>query len=208
MVKDNDKKSYWKVYNSKPKVMKRKREWYKEHPQTVEQKERRKKYNQKPEIKEKKKIYMRDYPKNKIKANQDRYRIKKGCIKKPVAPKNKEEARKRIRVYQNAYRKRPKINIIEKLRCRISFIKRQYPNIKKYPRKEYGIDYMEIIEHLKPFSEDISLYDIHHMKPLFKFTFINEEGDVNIEEVRKAFAPENHQWILRSEHRKINHRNL
>ena len=70
--------------------------------------------------------------------------------------------------------------------------------------KKYGIDYKEIIEHLKPFPEDLSKYHIDHIIPLCSFRFINEDDSINFEEIKKAFAPENHQWLLKEENlRKI-----
>ena len=56
--------------------------------------------------------------------------------------------------------------------------------------KKYGIDYKAIIEHLKPFPKDISIYHIDHIKPLCSFDLTSPK------EVKKAFAPENHQWLL------------
>ncbi len=56
--------------------------------------------------------------------------------------------------------------------------------------REYGIDYNAIMEHLKPFPKSRELYHIDHIKPLCSFNFNNKE------EIKKAFAPENHQWLL------------
>ena len=33
----------------------------------------------------------------------------------------------------------------------------------------------------------------------------NEDGSTNLEEVKEAFAPENHELMLTSEHKKLNH---
>ena len=60
---------------------------------------------------------------------------------------------------------------------------------------EYGIDYQEIINYLKPFPDDITLYHIDHIRPLCSFNFINLNGSTNQQEIKKAFAPENHQWL-------------
>lgn len=61
--------------------------------------------------------------------------------------------------------------------------------------KRYGINYQKIIEHLKPFPEDLSKYHIDHIRPLCSFQFINLDGSTNLDEVKKAFSPENHQWL-------------
>ena len=62
--------------------------------------------------------------------------------------------------------------------------------------KKYGIDWKKVIEHLKPFPENIGDFEIDHIIPLHTF-------DLNYpEQVKKAFAPENLQWLLRIENRK------
>ena len=55
---------------------------------------------------------------------------------------------------------------------------------------KYGLNYKSIIEHLKPFPEDIHKYHIDHIIPLCSFDLTDPE------QVKKAFAPENHQWLL------------
>ena len=67
---------------------------------------------------------------------------------------------------------------------------------------KYGIDISAIIEYLKPLPANLSDYEVHHIKPLFTFDFNN------LEEIKKAFAPENHKLLLIEEHRKINHWNF
>ena len=57
------------------------------------------------------------------------------------------------------------------------------------PSKKYGINYKAIIEHLKPFPENISEFHIDHIKPLCSFNLEDPE------EIKIAFAPENHQWL-------------
>ena len=49
---------------------------------------------------------------------------------------------------------------------------------------------------------NINDYEIHHIKELSSFNFKNEDGSPNFEEIKKAFAPENHQLLTIEEHRK------
>jgi len=60
---------------------------------------------------------------------------------------------------------------------------------------EYGINYKKIIEHLKPFPKDIENYEVDHIVPLSWFDFNNPE------EIKWAWAPENHQWLTKEENR-------
>lgn len=48
----------------------------------------------------------------------------------------------------------------------------------------------EIIEQLKPFPKDLSKYHVDHIKPLCSFDLTKPE------EIKRAFAPENHRWLL------------
>ena len=61
------------------------------------------------------------------------------------------------------------------------------------------MDYRAIIESLKPFPKNLSEYHIDHIRPLCSFNFIKKDGSTNLEEIKKAFAPENHQWLTAEE---------
>ncbi len=184
--KENDKKYYQKNIGYYQKQNKRYHEENKEGLKEY-QKEYMKKYNQKN--KEKLKEYSkRYYQKNKEKVSQ----------------KNKEYNQrtwviKRRRKQQNKYTKEKKKEDIQYLlRCRlrraISDAFRHYTRTGKVmTSKKYGIDYEKIITHLKPFPKDIENYHIDHIIPLSKFDFNNPQ------EVKWAFAPENHQWLTAKE---------
>lgn len=63
---------------------------------------------------------------------------------------------------------------------------------------EYGINYKAIVEHLiktlpKDFKE--KQYEIDHIKACCLFDLTNQE------DIKKCFAPENHQWLSVEEHR-------
>ena len=64
---------------------------------------------------------------------------------------------------------------------------------KQYTSVKYGINFTEIIEHLKPFPKDIKNYQIDHIIPLSLFDFNNPVH------IKKAFAPSNHQWLTKIE---------
>ena len=104
--------------------------------------------------------------------------------------KNQEE----VKEYNKRYYKDNKIKLDK--------INRQY-NIQNKDKikkaNEYGINYKAIIEHLKPFPKNRHLYHIDHIRPLCSFNFINKDGTQNLEEIKKAFVPENHQWLLTEE---------
>ena len=83
------------------------------------------------------------------------------------------------------------------LRSRVSTALKAYSKTGKIMKsKDYGINYKKIIEHLKPFPKDIEKYEVDHIVPLSWFNFNNKE------EIKWAFAPENHQWLLAKDNRK------
>ena len=61
--------------------------------------------------------------------------------------------------------------------------------------KKYGLDIKAVVKHLGPCPGNISLYHLDHIRPLNSFNFTNKDGTQNLEEIRKANRPENHQWL-------------
>ena len=79
---------------------------------------------------------------------------------------------------------------------------------KKRKGGKYKIDYAGIIEYLEPLPKSLKGYNIHHIKPLNKFNFVNKDNTLNFKEIQEAFKPENHQLLTIEEHRAINHKAL
>lgn len=142
------------------------------------------------------KIRMRDYLKNWRKNNKDyhkKWKLKNSNYFSEWKKKNKK-------YFKDYFKKRREIDkgfiVLCRLRTRLHRAIEEYIKREKMTKsKKYGINYCLIIEHLKPFPKDLSKYHIDHIRPLCSFNFINEDGSTNLEEVQKAFAPENHQWL-------------
>lgn len=133
-------------------------------------------------------------------------KIKAKTIRSTIEAKEKRKAynkrpeviiKKRtwMRIYlTNKYRTDTNHATGVRLRCLLNAaLKRYTKGGKTNPSKKYGINYKKIINHLKPFPADITKYHIDHIKPLYSFNLENPE------EVKKAFAPENHQWLSASD---------
>lgn len=159
-----------------------------------------KEYNQKPEIKIKRKEYMREYKKDnpdKIKAATKKWQKTNPDKLIYIIKRWRKNNPKKFNATNNKYKKIPQVNISNRLRERLRIVLKIYTNNGKIKlSNKYGINYKSIIEHLKPFPENMSEYHIDHIRPLCSFNFINKDGTQNLEEIKKAFAPENHQWLL------------
>jgi len=181
-------KEYRKEYDKKY------RESHKEHLRKLQ-----KKYLQKPKYKKYQKEYQKEYyQKNKTKLRKySREYLKnyQGENQKEYQDeyyqKNKQKISKRQKKYiKNKYKKDKNFNIIVRLRSSIRYALKYYTKTGKIlSSRKYGIDYQAIIEHLKPFPENMSDFHIDHIKPLCLFNLEDPE------EIKKAFDPENHQWL-------------
>ncbi len=141
-------------------------------------KENGKEYRQRPEVIQRRKDYYQDN-------------------KEKIIRYINEYIKQRIRTDKEYY-------LTHKLRNQVRKALMNYSKTGKImSSKEYCIDYKAIIEHLKPFPENIRDYDIHHIKQLVTFNFINEDGSTNLKEVRKAFTPENLILLTKEQHKKI-----
>ena len=133
-------------------------------------------------LREKSKEYYKNNP-DKIKKHREKYKSRRREINRIYIKKKRNED--------------VQFNIKEKLRARIHSALKRYTTTGKIKKSdEYGINFKAIIEHLKPFPEDLSKYHIDHIKPLCSFDLTKPE------EIKKAFAPENHRWMLKKENLK------
>ena len=123
-------------------------------------------------------------------------------LEKSVSRKDKKECNNKWKKYQHAYRNNRRATdepwrLKENLRHRLSVAFRYYSTTGKLKKaEEYGIDYKAIIEHLGPMPTDGKDYQIDHIIPLSRFDFND------LEQVRLAFSPENHQWLTSEENQK------
>ena len=128
-------------------------------------------------------------------------RVRKYNSKPEIKQKAKQrEATLKYKLKRKSYKQKPEIKIRIRLLARIYNALKYYTQTGKImSSKKYGIDCKLIIEHLKPFPKDLSKYHIDHIKPLCSFNFINEDNSTNLKEIKKAFSPENHQFLLAKE---------
>jgi len=105
--------------------------------------------------------------------------------------------------HKDRYRTNKEFKICNNLRGSLYKALRKYTKTGKImSSKKYGVDYKAIIEHLKPFPEDLNKYHVDHIKPLFAFNFVNSDGSQNLEAIKEAFAPKNLQWLKAKENLK------
>ena len=84
--------------------------------------------------------------------------------------------------------------ILNRLRHRIRQAFKVYSKTGKIMKaRDYEIDYKAIFEYIGSCPGDRKLYHIDHKIALCTFDLNNPE------EVKKAFAPEKHQWLLAKE---------
>jgi len=179
-MKKHHKKYYVK---NKEKISERKRIYYLKNKKKINEKNRQ----WQKENKEKWGEYLKKYYSNPEKINKRRETASKWYYSQ-----DNKKYRKHKRDWENNKRNDDlQFRIKKNLRLRVNQALKKYSKTGKIRNsKEYGIDYKAIIEHLKPFPKDISKYHVDHIKPLCSFDLTNPK------EVKKAFAPENHQWLL------------
>ena len=163
----------------------------------------RKNYNGKPEIKEKNRKRMIIYRKNNLEWRErhrilavTKYREKRREFWKKYG--KRPEVRARIREKEKLRRQTDKGYVIaDRLRRALRHAMGKYSkNGKIMSANKYGLDWKKIIESLKPFPENIKNFEIDHIIPLRTFNLTDTK------QVKKAFSPDNLQWLTISENRK------
>ncbi len=166
-------------------------------------------YNRRPEIKEKNRIRIREYRKTHPEWKErhrilaaTRHREKRAAYWKDYGkkPEVKERINKKDRLRRQTDKK---YAITDRLRRSLNHAMNKYSKTGKImSSKKYGINWEEIIEHLKPFPENLNGFEIDHIIPLHLFDLNDSQ------QIKNAFAPENLQWLTREENRRKSGKNL
>lgn len=158
-------------------------------------------YNRIPEVRERNRIRMKEYRKDnpewreKHRLLQEKYKEKRKLyrdqyFKRPEVKAKMRDRAKRLRGNN------PNFAVADRLRRSLNHALTKYSNTgKMMSSKKYGIDWNEIISSLKPFPKKMQNYEIDHKIPLHTFNL------TDIKEVKKAFSPENLQWLTKYENR-------
>jgi len=123
-------------------------------------------------------------------------------LAKSVSRKDKKEYNDKWKNYRNSYRNNRRATdepwrLKQNLRSRLYVAFRDYSTTGKLRKAdEYGIDYKAIIEYLGPMPKDGKDYQIDHIIPLSRFDFND------LEQIKLAFSPENHQFLTAEENLK------
>jgi hypothetical protein len=133
--------------------------------------------------------YMKEYNLSR-KDKKRQYDMKYRQDNKEVRHKNYLEWQKNRIINNKEFRMK------KRLQALLRYAFKSHKAVKEKCSSKYGINFDDIIKHLEPFPEDIVKYHIDHIRPLCSFSFVTDSGEVDTEEIKKAFAPENHQWLL------------
>ncbi len=192
-------REYMKRYNSKLEVKAKKMVHARKYRK--DNKEKIKELRNTPEAKAKAREYYKENIGKRTKQHdkwvqENPEKIKEYEQKPEVIAKRKEwreENKNKINAKQRERRKVDlKYAIKERIRYNFNHAIKVYSTTGKImSSKKYGMDIKAIIEHLKPFPEPRENYHIDHIIPLVMFNHDDPK------QVRKAWLPENHQWLPR-----------
>ena len=142
-------------------------------------------YRQRPEVKEKNRILA-----------VTRYRDKRRNFFKEYSQRPlvraKIKARERFRLQNDK-----EYAIADRLRRSLNHAMAKYSKTGKIMNsKKYGLNWNAVIEHLKPFPQNIKEFEIDHIIPLHTFNLTDPL------EIKKAFSPFNLQWLKKEDNRR------
>jgi DNA modification methylase len=198
-------------YNKNKEIRKKKmRDYWNEHKN--ERKELKKEYYElnKQDIKTKSKEYREGHKDHLKKYSKSYWEKNKEVLNKKNKQRNIEnwktrtpEQKEEYRLHKNIWEKNKKkedIQFAVKKRLRLR-VWQSFKGIRKQTSDELGIDYDDIVKHLNKtlpidYKLNPSKYEIDHIIPLCSFDLTNSE------EAKKAFAPNNHQWLLAEDNAK------
>jgi len=159
-------------------------------------------YNRRPEIREKNRIRIKEYRRTHPEW-KERHRILAITRHRESRAKywkeygKRPEVRERIREKERLRRQTDKMYaIVDRLRRSLNHAMNKYSKTGKImSSKKYGINWEEVIEQLKPFPENLKEFEIDHITPLHSFNLNDSK------QIKRAFAPDNLQWLTISENR-------
>jgi hypothetical protein len=132
----------------------------------------------------KKKNHLRILEINRAWQQKNREKCRAYSQKYNASEKGKMAAKIRNRKWTESHR------VQDRLRVRLKEAFKMYSSGgKKYCSKKYGIDFHTICQHLGPIPNDGQEWHIDNIIPLSYFNFDDSE------QIKAAFAPENHQWL-------------
>lgn len=161
----------------------------------------RKHYYRRPEIREKYRLRMKNFRKNNP-VWREYHRLQQARHKKErELYRKKYYSRPEVKVMLNEKEKlkrknNPEYNVATRLRKALRHALTNYSATGKVKSsRKYGINWKEIIDYLKPFPKNINEYEIDHILPLRSFDLNDPE------QVKRAFAATNLQWLTIKENR-------
>lgn len=139
------------------------------------------------EYRKENKDHIREYSREYYKENRDQIREHYKA--------NIDQIREYSREYRNKRRKTDSNYAVTcRIRIRLAQAFKAYSETgKMYTSRKYGVDYAAIMNHLGPCPGDRKDYHIDHIRPLCSFDFNDPE------QIKLAFAPENHRWLRKEE---------
>lgn len=126
--------------------------------------------------------------------------------KKEYAELNRERIRTNSRNLYHKNKKDPNYRLLRK--CR-DFVHRCLSSKKLHnTRKVLGYTPQELRDHLESFfyggmNWEVQNWEIHHIKPLTTFNFLNEDGTDNYETIREANCLDNLVPLFKEDHKKL-----